>query len=279
MTETNSDTHKKEGVRRVLAFAEFFAEVEKEYPRFFEVSQKVLTAMHSVADRAYADPEPHQRAILNLSMLAGISFVEVVTLTGNGLGHGAMRILRSLLETSINVEFFRLRPEEFENYKEWYQVERFKEQEFLREHAAPIFATLDPQVVIDNEREMARVRPRFERVAYDGSRRLRGSWCSLDLGARAVATGFEDDYRVINPLASSFVHETMYGMIRHFDAAKDVNRIEIPPTLDWSVQALSGAHHCMVRVVKTLSQTFDVPSDPPVDMLEREWHYAWTDPR
>ena len=60
-------------------------------------------------------------------MLAGLSLTEVVSLV-NGLGHGAMRIVRSLLETAINMEYFRLRPDEFQNYKEWYHVERFKER-------------------------------------------------------------------------------------------------------------------------------------------------------
>jgi hypothetical protein len=55
---------------------------------------------------------PYQRAILNLSMLAGVSLVEVTVLTVNSLGHGAM-ILRSLLETAINVEYFRASPRHF----------------------------------------------------------------------------------------------------------------------------------------------------------------------
>jgi len=59
----------------------------------------------------------NQRAILNLSMVAGITFVEMVTLAVNGLGRGAMRTLRSLLEISINTEYLRLRPDEFEDYK------------------------------------------------------------------------------------------------------------------------------------------------------------------
>jgi hypothetical protein len=113
------DNPRPEGRRRVFGFPDFIQTVEAEYPRFFEVGPNVLAAMHSVADREYAAPEPHQRAILNLSMLAGISLVEVVTLSVNGLGHGAMRILRSLLETAINAEYFRLHPEAFEDYRLW----------------------------------------------------------------------------------------------------------------------------------------------------------------
>jgi hypothetical protein len=75
-------------------------------------------------------------------------------------------------------------------------------------------------------------------------------------------------------MASSFIHETMYGMLQHFDASRDEHRVEVPRTLDGSAQALSVAHHCVVRIVTTLGQTFGVEPEPNVATLEREWHYA-----
>ena len=269
-----------EGMRRVFGFPDYAPTVEAEFPRFFDVGQRALTAMHSVADRPYADPEPHQRAILNLSMLAGISLVEVVTLTVNGLAHGAMRTLRSLLETAINIEYFRQHPESFDDYREWYHVERFKELEFLRQHAPEILARIDAGAVADIKRDIARVRSRFLMRDRNGkSRGLRSGWSSLNLDARADATGYTELYRLINPMASSFIHETMYGLLRHFRADDDPHRVEVPPTLKWSKEALSGAHNCMVGVVRTLSQTFGVAAEPTADVLEQEWRYAWTDPR
>jgi hypothetical protein len=261
--------------RRVFGFPDFIPTVEAEYPRFFEVGPRVLSAMHSVADREYAAPEPHQRAILNLSMLAGIAVVEVVTLTVNGLSQGAMRTVRSLMETAINVEYFRLRPQNFEDYREWVHVERFRKVEFVREHLPQVFATVGPETIAAITREMDRVRPRFGR--RDGS--VRTSWSAQNLADRAAVAGFSETYKAINPLASSFVHETMSGLLEHFEVTHDPHRIEVPPTLAWSTQALSGAHDCMVRVVKTLSETFGVAPDPTVETLVKEWHYAWTDAR
>ena len=79
-------------------------------------------------------------------------------------------------------------------------------------------------------------------------------------------------------MASSFVHETMYGMVRYFDAAKDANRVEVPPTLAWAPQALIGAHLCMVQVVKTLGEAFNTASTPPLEEREKHCHYAWPEP-
>jgi len=201
--------------RLVVGFPDFAPTVEAEYPRFFEVGPRVLTAMHSVADREYEAPEPHQRAILNLAMVAGVSLVEVVTLTGNGLAHGAMKIVRSLMETAINVEYFRLRPAAFEDYRAWVHVERFRKIEFVREHLPDVFRTIDAETVATIAREMDRVRPRFEQVRQDGARRLRSSWSTQTLAERSAVAGFSDTYKTINPLASSFVHETMSGLIEH----------------------------------------------------------------
>jgi hypothetical protein len=265
--------------RRVFGFPEFIPTVEAEYPRFFEIGPRVLTAMHSVADREYTAPEPHQRAILNLAMVAGISLVEVVVLAVNGLAHGSMKVCRSLMETAINVEYLRLLPATFEDYREWVHVERYRKVEFVRVHLPDIFRTIDAEAITSITREMNRVRSRFEHVRPDGTRRLRSSWSAQNLAERAAVGGFSETYKTINPLASSFVHETMSGLLEHFEVTHDIHRIEVPPTLAWSTQALSGAHDCMVRVVKTLSETFGVPSEPPVDTLAREWHYAWTEPR
>lgn len=273
------DNVRPEGRRRVFGHPDFIPTVEAAFPRFFEVSPHVLTAMHSVADREYTAPEPYQRAILNLSMLAGVSLVEVTVLTVNGLGHGAMRILRSLLETAINVEYFRLHPDTFEDYQEWIHVERQREFEFVRKHAPEMHAELGEETIEQARKHMARVRPRFLARDRNGkSRGLRSGWSSLNLDQRAVETGFVESYQLINPLASSFIHETMYGMVRHFNASRDPHRVEVPPTLDWSKEALSGGHHCMIRVVRTLGQTFGVEPEPDVATLEHEFHYAWDAP-
>jgi hypothetical protein len=42
---------------------------------------------------------------------------------------------------------------------------------------------------------------------------------------------------------------------------------------------LSGAHNIIVHVVESLGRTFNVAPEPSVEMLVREWHYAWTEPR
>jgi len=255
----------------VIGRPEFWPEVQKEYPRFFEVAHKLSPALHSVVDRAYPNLLAHQRAILNLSILAGITMTEVVTLAGNGLGQGAMKCMRTLLETSINTEYLRLNPIEFDDYKEWYWVERFRQMESLRENSLDTFKSLDPTVVADVAQNMDRVRPRFARK--DG--KLRQTWCTRDLAQRSVITGHYETYRMVNADASGFIHGSMHSLVRYFDSDKDVDRIDIPPSLKWITQSLSSSHHCMGRVIETASKTFGVQSDPSIEEIFKDFQWAW----
>jgi hypothetical protein len=204
-------------------------------------------------------------------MLAGITMTEVITLAANGLGQGAMKCMRTLLETSINTEYLRLNPAEFEDYKEWFWVERFRQFDFLRANLPETFEHLDPQEVTNAEQNMARVRPRFER--RDGG--LRQTWCARNLAERSVITGHYEIYRMVNADASGFIHGSMHALMRYFDADKDVHRIDIPPSLKWTPQSLSTSHHCMARVVETVSKTFEVQSDPPMEEIMKDFQWAW----
>ena len=255
----------------VIGWPDFWPEAQKEYQRFFEVAHKLAPALHSVVDREYPSLMGYQRVILNLSMLAGITMTEVITLAANGLGQGAMKCMRTLLETSINTEYLRLNPSEFDDYKEWFWVERFKYMDFMRKNSPETFKYFDSAVVEDAERNMDRVRPRFLRK--DG--KLRHTWCKHDLAERSVVTGHYDIYRMVNADASGFIHGSMHALMRYFDAEKDVDRIDIPPSLNWTAQALSTSHHCMGRIIETATKTFGVPSDPSIEEISKDFEWAW----
>ncbi len=108
------------------------------------------------------------------------------------------------------------------------------------------------------EREFAQVRPHGK---PNGD--LRGSWCSLDLGARAAKTDFTEAFRLINPISSQLIHGTFGGLAMHFDLTADEHRIFIPPSMEYCAEALVGGHMCMLANVGTLADTFNwVPCNP-----------------
>jgi hypothetical protein len=69
---------------------EFAKDVRAAFPRVFEVLPRITAALSDLTGRPHPNPESHQRVIVNLGLLVGISMFELVTLAENGFGQGAM---------------------------------------------------------------------------------------------------------------------------------------------------------------------------------------------
>ena len=100
----------------VFGFPPFAKEIQEAFPKLFEVLPRLTAALNDLTGRACEKPEMHQRVILNLGILAGVTMVELVTLAGNGLGQGATKIARTLMETVVNAEYLRQFPDELDAY-------------------------------------------------------------------------------------------------------------------------------------------------------------------
>lgn len=262
----------------VFGHPEFWETAHDAFPKFFKVVFRVNDALNSLTTRAYEDVEPYQKVILNLGMLIGVSMIELITLVGNGLGHGAMKIARSLLEYAINAEYLRRFPAECGDYMEWNRVEQYKLLTYMRENAPHLLNQLSAEKVAEIEREFERIRSKFEYATAKGEKRLRGSWCLLDLGSRAAKTDFHEPYRIIYPLSSRLVHGTFGGLAMHFDPEEDESRIGVPPSLKYCGEALVGGHLCAVKVIETLARTFGVDPCIPIQKLVDDFHYVWGKP-
>lgn len=78
----------------VFGHPEFAKTIQVKFPKLFEVLPRLTTALNDLTGRECLNPEPVQRVILNLGILAGVSMLESMTLAGNGMGQGAMKICR-----------------------------------------------------------------------------------------------------------------------------------------------------------------------------------------
>src|SRR4029077_2758628 len=146
---------------------EFAKDIQAEFPRMFEVLPRVTAALNDLTGRACENPQPIQKVILNLGMLAGVSMLELVTLAGNGLGQGAMKIARTLMETVINAEYLRQRPTELDSYLEWTWVEKKKELNYLRANLPHLLSESTPEAIATIEKAYAAAAPLFANAKGD----------------------------------------------------------------------------------------------------------------
>jgi len=117
----------------VFGNEEFWPEVVKRHSEFFQRTGRLQDAVRSVVDPAYDALDRNQRLLMNLLMLVATGMWEVVTLVGNGMGHGAMKIVRGIIENAINAEYIRRFAEQGEKYIEWHWVELHKLYAYMNE--------------------------------------------------------------------------------------------------------------------------------------------------
>jgi uncharacterized protein DUF5677 len=178
----------------VFGHPEFSGQVHDAFPKFFEVAPRLTASLSDLTTRAHEGPEPYQRVIVNLGLLTGVSALELVTLVGNGLGQGAMKIARTVMENAINAEYLRRFPAECDLYLKWNWVEQHKLLVYVRQYASELLPQLSAQGIARVESEFQTVRAQFEKPNGD----LRSSWCTLNLADRAARTDFAEAFRLIN---------------------------------------------------------------------------------
>jgi hypothetical protein len=259
----------------VFGHPEQWQQVQDTFPKFFEVMPRLTDSLNDLIGREHPNPEPYRIVILNLGILTAISMHELVTLVGNGFGQGAMKIARTVMETAINAEYLRQFPAECELYLNWHWVEQYKLLVYARQHAPELLPNLAVAEVERVEREFQVARVRYEKPNHE----LRSSWCSLDLGSRAVRTGFAEAFRLINPISSQLIHGTFGGLARYFDLTARDRRISIPPSMEYCAETLSGGHMCVLKMVETLAVTFGWVPCNPVERLVEDYRYAWNQER
>lgn len=258
----------------VFGAPEFAKEINSAFPKAFEVFPRVQAALNDLTSRSCEKPEVVQRVILNLGLLAGVSMVELVTLAGNGLGQGAMKICRTLMETAVNAEYLRLNPTELDDYLQWSWVEKNKDLNYVKEVLPRLLPEIPKEDVDKIETQFRAVRARFEKANGD----IRSSWCKLNLAERSEKVGLAGLYRMVNPLSSGFIHATIGGLSKHFDVASDPDRIAVPPSLAYCSQALVAGHQLLCFVVETLAKTFGWEPVHSVASLVDDFKYAWPPP-
>src|SRR5262245_26598647 len=77
----------------------------EEHRMFMDKLPQLRSAMDNTISRSAADQLPIDRAIMTLGWICGNTFNEILILCGNGLGIGALRLLRALYEHAVVMEY------------------------------------------------------------------------------------------------------------------------------------------------------------------------------
>lgn len=260
-----------------FGFPEMAPKVYAEFKPLFEILYRLNDGLNSVVNAAYPEPTKTQLVILKLGELSMISMLELVTLVGNGLGQGAFKILRSMLEYGINAEYLRLYPAEVDNFINWHWVEQKKHLDYMRQSLPDVFRLIKPEDIKHAADEYTRVLPSYE--TEPGSGKPRSTWTTMALPDRAFKANLQEHYRLIYPLSSRLFHGSISGLVFHYEPTEDEHRLATPPSLKWCRQSLIGGHALALEMLKTLCKSFEKESTPPFTDLESDYKRVWKELR
>jgi len=271
-----------EGVGEVqvrFGFPEYWEHAYQQYSAFLERAPRLQDGLNGVTNRSYENVGPLEKVILNLSMLVGVGLVEVVTLVCNGLGRGAMKVVRGMIGNAINAEYLRLNPAECDDYMEWHWIEQHRLYIWMKGRSPQQLSNVPFETIKASEAAYERARSRFEYATPKGERKLRARWCTNSLDVRAQQTGFAETYRAVHPIACQILHGTVGGLFKYFDVGVDEHRIAAPPSDTWGREALVAGHECALRALDTVCKTFNVEPEPSLETLGKDFMAIWGKPQ
>ncbi len=251
---------------------------EKEgYPkfiRFWEVGNRLFDALNKFTLNAGMAKDTNETVIRSLCISTGIAFADLSMLVAHGHGIGAMKIARTCLESAINAEYLRLEPTEHRDFLDWNLIEQHRKVAYMRKYRPNEFASLDPTMVADSEKKYHEVKPRF--LLPNNNKRLRQSWCRLNLRERAKKANFEEMYSGVYLFSSELTHGSFGGLAQHVESIGEGKwQPAIPPSIIGCSQALHTGHYCTFRAVQSLAVLKDFDATPPLNDLKNDYDYAW----
>ena len=182
-----------------FGFRGFWPTAHSAFPRFWDVSSHLIESINSLISPGYPRTNGLQKVVLNLGILCATSFAEINTLVGNGLGQGAMKITRSMLETAINAAFLYKFPEYLDDYLDWGAIESYRLLNYIRTDAPHLLSDYSKEMQVEIDADCGHVSSTYRTHIFDSGRRridrygtrgpqrrrqLPGMCCDRSLGRR-----------------------------------------------------------------------------------------------
>ena len=202
---------------QTVGFEDFRRKASEKYAGVLSQGSTLLTTAHGMYEQSVKD------TLCSLIRSACItvtnSFQSVLLLTMNGCGSDALKIARSMFETSVVMTYLQKHPNLLADFLDYRWIKRNKHQEFLSQYAPDELKRIDPAEVVKTVAEYGRVKSRFKG---------RSSWNDKKLPCMAKDVGLEQQYLAVYPFTSSVHHLDVIGIMAQEDDG--ISDIEVLPS-------------------------------------------------
>lgn len=222
----------------VVGFPEMWQPVVKEYRLFFDCATQLAHIVTEITARPVGGPLLN--VVSRMAAAASNTSGAIVLLVLNGYGHDAMKLARSVFEIDVNLAWFRLHPEQIEDYTEYHHIQQKRYYDLFTHEQKARF----PQERYDEMMAAyTGALPRF--TSKRNPDHPRSEWCAISLYKRAKEVDRLSLYRIFYGPASSIDHLDFSGLAAYSD---DDQLADMAPSWNHLGAALSGIG-CAYRAV------------------------------
>jgi len=110
----------------ICGIPEEWEDFHKRHALFYERFPHLRDALNTAFIRKGSSTEPIDRFVFLYGRLCCEDFFEVLLCCGNGYGHAALKLLRSLYERAVTLEYLHRNPNELDDFLDYHEVQEHK---------------------------------------------------------------------------------------------------------------------------------------------------------
>jgi hypothetical protein len=246
------------------------------WPVIFRKREKFFTALQEigpVVDDLFSDGhrEPLHKVCRHLAKMVSNSMNAVLLVGMNGFGNDALKIVRSMFESAVNIAYLRQHPDEFDDYFDFHFIVAMRRHRYLETYAPRLLDRIKPETIAENKIGFERVRPRYE----NKKGKIRSRWSKKDFATICAELGLQEHYLTFYDLTSRIMHADVSGMMSQGSKEPGVLDVEIAPSEMFVELALRSAHCWFILAVSEYVALARPQKQEVIEGLESDFVAAW----
>ncbi len=235
---------------------------QKRHVLFFERFPHLRDALNTAFIRTGTSSEPIDRFVFLYGRLCCEDFFEVLLCCGNGYGAAALKLLRSLYERAVTLEYLHQHPNELNDFLDFHHVQQHKLLTSIEETFEE--GTIREAHSDEAKKKYKEVKDRFMVTACKkcGTKRLNHTWSKLDLIAMAKTSSLADLIVPAYYLPIRDAHATFGSLLSRLEETERGTSFIPTAQRGFADAALVTAHNIILKLLKVQEERFKVPGLP-----------------
>jgi uncharacterized protein DUF5677 len=245
-------------------------------PLFAGRHHRINDACTAILGRTLHRADLRDKAIFFTGHRIADDFMEIVVLAGNGEGRGAQKLLRPMFEQLVTLKYLIKHPDEFENYWNYFPVDRRKLAKAIESTLGPGVLGKDTIAAVESEFEKVKSKYQVTDCKTCGTTRLAYAWTTVDLVTMAKEVGVEKYLAQGYYLPLDQSHPKVGGLLSRL-VETDTGGIAAAPRIarDVADEATRIAHGMLILALAAQVDYFKLDSSSLVEELGTDFVNIW----